>query len=133
MLRSLIVALILMASPFVAKAQSADIEAVISAQIDAFKSNNVARAFEFAAPNIQQMFRTASNFGTMVQRGYPMVWRPAKMRFGALEPKSGQLVQQVYLTDLQGNQFIALYSMAQTAQGWKIAGVQILRPSGVGT
>ncbi|MEM7320650.1 MAG: DUF4864 domain-containing protein, partial [Pseudomonadota bacterium] len=64
-----------------ANAQSTEIEANITAQIEALKVDDFAAAFEFASPQIQQIFRTPENFGAMVQSGYPMVWRPADVRF----------------------------------------------------
>ncbi len=120
-------------SPLGALAQDAEIKGVISSQLDAFQVDDFERAFTFASPNIKRMFRTPENFGSMVQRGYPMVWRPSDVRFGALEMSRGQLVQKVFLVDQQGAQYVALYTMAETGEGWKINGVEILRPSDVGT
>ena len=127
------VALCLTFSPLGASAQNNEIENVILSQIAAFQSDDFKRAFTFAAPSIRQIFRTPGNFGAMVQRGYPMVWRPSNVRFGALDAQAGGFVQRVYLTDRVGMQFVALYSMTETAEGWKISGVEILKPDDVGT
>ena len=54
------------------------IESVISKQIEAFRADDFATAFTFASPNIRSMFGTPDNFGVMVRRGYPMVWRPGQ-------------------------------------------------------
>ena len=56
---------------------------MISKQIEAFKADDFDTAFSFASPMIQRMFGSASTFGEMVQNGYPMVWRPAEVRFSA--------------------------------------------------
>ena len=58
-----------------------EVQTTITSQLDAFLQDDFARAFEYASPSIQPMFRNSDNFGMMVQRGYPMVWRPAKSRF----------------------------------------------------
>ena len=129
-----ILAVVLALLPFSARAQSvdADIRAVIQGQIDAFGANDVAKAFSFASPMIQGMFRTPENFGQMVQNGYPMVWRPADVRFSELRDFGGRKVQSVLITDLRGKDFIADYEMIETPEGWQINGVAIREAEGVG-
>ncbi|KIC46616.1 hypothetical protein RA28_02190 [Ruegeria sp. ANG-S4] len=110
-------------------AQNAEIEANISAQIQAFKADDFATAFTYASPNIQRLFGTPENFGTMVRRGYPMVWRPADVRFLELREIAGNLWQKVMITDGNGRVHILDYQMVQRENGWKINGVQLLRNS----
>ena len=107
-------------------AQSAEIEANISAQIQAFKADDFATAFTFASPNIQRMFGDPDNFGVMVRRGYPMVWRPAEVRFLELREVAGTLWQKVMITDGDGRVHLLDYQMIQQEGRWKINGVQLL-------
>ncbi|WP_170361506.1 MULTISPECIES: DUF4864 domain-containing protein [Ruegeria] len=107
-------------------AQSAEIEKNIAAQIKAFEADDFATAFTFASPNIQQLFQTPENFGVMVRRGYPMVWRPAEVRFLELREVAGALWQKVMITDDAGRVHILDYQMVQMDNGWKINGVQLL-------
>ncbi|MEW2918009.1 DUF4864 domain-containing protein [Ruegeria sp. ANG10] len=107
-------------------AQSAEIEANIAAQIKAFEADDFATAFTFASPNIQQLFQTPENFGVMVRRGYPMVWRPAEVQFLELREVAGALWQKVMITDDAGRVHILDYQMVQMDNGWKINGVQLL-------
>lgn len=107
-------------------AQNAEIEANIAAQIQAFKADDFATAFTFASPNIQNLFRTPENFGAMVRNGYPMVWRPADVRFLELREIAGALWQKVMITDGDGRVHILDYQMVQQENGWKINGVQLL-------
>lgn len=107
-------------------AQSAEIEANITAQIQAFKADDFVTAFAFASPNIQRMFQTPENFGVMVKRGYPMVWRPADVRFLELREVAGGLWQKVMITDGAGRVHILDYQMVQLENSWKINGVQLL-------
>ncbi|WP_424832469.1 DUF4864 domain-containing protein [Ruegeria sp.] len=107
-------------------AQNAEIEANIAAQIQAFKADDFVTAFTFASPNIQRLFQTPENFGDMVRRGYPMVWRPADVRFLELREISGALWQKVMITDGGGRIHILDYQMVQQENGWKINGVQLL-------
>ncbi len=107
-------------------AQNAEIEANISAQIKAFKADDFATAFTFASPNIQRLFGDPDNFGVMVRRGYPMVWRPAEVRFLELREISGALWQKVMITDGDGRVHLLDYQMIQQEGRWKINGVQLL-------
>lgn len=110
-------------------AQNAEIEANIAAQIQAFKADDFATAFTFASPGIQQLFQNPENFGAMVRNGYPMVWRPAEVRFLELREVAGSLWQKVMIVDGSGQVHILDYQMVQQENGWKINGVQLLRNS----
>ena len=107
-------------------AQSAEIEANIAAQIQAFRADDFATAFIFASPNIQRLFRNPDNFGAMVRNGYPMVWRPADVRFLELREVDGALWQKVMITDGNGRVHLLDYQMIPLTEGWKINGVQLL-------
>ncbi len=107
-------------------AQNAEIEANISAQIQAFKADDFATAFTFASPSIQRLFQNPDNFGAMVRNGYPMVWRPADIRFLELREIAGALWQKVMITDANGRVYILDYQMIPLEGGWKINGVQLL-------
>ncbi|EEE37034.1 hypothetical protein RKLH11_869 [Rhodobacteraceae bacterium KLH11] len=107
-------------------AQNAEIEANISAQIQAFRADDFATAFTFASPNIQRLFGDPDNFGAMVRNGYPMVWRPAEVRFLELRDVAGNLWQKVMITDGEGRVHLLDYQMIQQEGRWKINGVQLL-------
>ena len=107
-------------------AENSDVSAAIEAQIEALEQDDFATAFTYASPSIRQIFRTPENFGTMVQRGYPMVWRPAQVEFLNQRIEAGSLVQTVQITDRKGVVHTLDYLMAETAQGWKINGVRLL-------
>lgn len=115
-----------------AKAQSEAIEGVIGAQIEAFRADDFGAAFDFASPTIRNIFRTPENFGRMVQQGYPMVWRPAEVQYLALEPRGGQMVQRVLVTDQNGGLHVLEYYMIQTENGWQIDGVSLLPAPDIG-
>ena len=112
-----------------AAAQEDAIQGVIGNQIEAFKADDFAGAFEFASPNIRGMFQSPENFGRMVMHGYPMVWRPAEVGFLELREINGNLWQKVQIVDGEGRVYVLDYGMLQTADGWKINGVRILEAS----
>ncbi len=112
-------------------AQSADVEATIDAQIEAFLADDFDRAFTFASPTIQNMFRTPDNFGAMVQKGYPMVWRPSSVDYLDSREEGGRIWQKVQITDAAGDVYVLEYQMIELENGWKINGVSILEKSAV--
>jgi hypothetical protein len=101
---------------------------VISRQIGAFEADDFARAFDFASPMIRGIFGTPERFGAMVRNGYPMVWRPADVRFLGLEERGGALHQRVLITDRAGRAHVLEYEMLQVGGRWAINGVVILGP-----
>ncbi|MEM8728787.1 MAG: DUF4864 domain-containing protein [Pseudomonadota bacterium] len=109
------------------KAQGADIEAVIGAQLDAFKADAFDEAFTFASPMIQGIFRTPEVFGQMVRNGYPMVWRPGEVRFLELRDRDGRFYQLVEITDAKGANHVLAYEMIELDGAWKINGVRLLK------
>lgn len=115
----------------VASAQDAEIEGVITSQIEAFKADDFASAFEFAHPNIRSIFQTPENFGRMVTQGYPMVWRPAEVTYLELRDVGGELWQRVQIVDGEGVVHLLDYRMRETPDGWKISGVQLLKTEGL--
>ena len=113
------------------KAQSADIEATIGAQLEAFRADQFDQAFKYASPTIQGLFRTPETFGEMVRNGYPMVWRPGSVRYLDLRDSNGRLVQRVEITDGAGRAHLLEYEMIELETGWKINGVRILKADGL--
>lgn len=112
-------------------AQSAEdgsaIQGVIGDQIEAFKADDFGRAFTFAGPGIQGMFRSPENFGAMVRGGYPMVWRPQSLRFGDLREERGALMQRIIVQDAQGMTHVLDYRMGFYDGEWRIDGVTMVR------
>lgn len=131
MSRLLLAAFVWIAATLPSLAQS-DPNDVIGAQIEAFRADDFGTAFTFAAPGIKQLFGTPENFGRMVRQGYPMVWRPAEVRYGARELRGATVLQRVIITDAEGRLHTLLYHMVPLGESWQIAGVQILREPDVG-
>lgn len=108
------------------QAQGADIQSTIGNQIEAFQADDFETAFDFASPNLQQLFGSSENFRSMVTRGYPMVWKPAEVSYLELAEVGGSFFQKVLIKDQEGIVHILGYRMLETDMGWKINGVQLL-------
>ena len=65
--------IIFFSGPIIAQEQS--FQQVIRGQIEAFSSDDMEAAFEFASPSIKSIFKNYKLFGVMVRQGYPMVFR----------------------------------------------------------
>jgi hypothetical protein len=113
-----------------AMAQQTEIERTISSQIEAFKSDDFEQAFAYATPRLQRLFQSPANFERMVTRGYPMIWRPAEVRYLDMRESEGAFWQKVQITDAKGFTHLVLYRMQDTEFGWRIAGVQLLQVPG---
>lgn len=69
----------------------------------------------------------------MVRNGYPMVWRPAEVRYLKLREVKGALWQRVLIRDRAGGVHLLDYQMVRVDGNWRINGVHILRAPDVGT
>ena len=131
--RSILVGLALLAiAGSDGRAQSAPdaaaIRDVIGSQLDAFLADDEQRAWSYASPGIQQMFRSVDIFMGMVRQGYPPVYRPKARAFEALRTSPDGPEQDVRLTDAAGEDWIAIYTMEQQPDGsWKIAGCRLVK------
>ncbi|MBT4896607.1 MAG: DUF4864 domain-containing protein [Rhodobacteraceae bacterium] len=114
-------------------AEGKAIETTIRAQITALQADDFDRAFTYASPTIQQIFRAPEVFGRMVRQGYPMVYRPSAIEFLELASVEGYYWQKVQIRDGQGRYHLMAYQMVQLDGLWRINGVQLLpsRETGV--
>ena len=127
-----LIAALALAVPGMAQEANTDIHDTIDAQLEAFVARDVDHAFTFASPTIRGLFGTASNFGMMVQRGYPMVWDNADVRFGDQRDMGGTVLQRVYLRDANGTLHALEYAMIEGPMGWLIDGVALVPLPDVG-
>ena len=116
---------------FGAAAQQTEIEGTINSQFEAFKVDDFEGAFGYATPTLQMLFQTPDNFKRMVTTGYPMVWRPAEVRYLESRQRGGAIWQQVQITDAKGFVHLLDYKMEETDMGWRIGAVVVLEAPGV--
>ena len=108
-----------------------NIRRVVQGQLDALANDDAVTAFSFAAPNVRDAFVTAPRFLDMVQRGYPVVYRPASVAFLKVEGKSDLAFQRVQMTDQAGVPWLATYSLARQKNGaWRITGCSVVANRG---
>ena len=102
----------------------------ISSQIDAFKDNDVKKAYTFAAPNIQAQFPSPDIFGLMVRNGYPIIWKPKSYKFTTFKDLGNRCVQRVLFQSYNGSLESYDYILEKNGSVWKIAGVLTIKSAG---
>ena len=110
--------------------ESEMVRITISSQIEAFKENNIAKAYTFAAPNIQAQFPTPEVFGMMVKNGYPVIWRPKSFQFTKFQDLGNKFIQRVLFQSYDGGLETYDYILEKYADRWKIAGVLTINLAG---
>ena len=105
---------------------------IISDQITAFRADNGAAAYSYAAPAIKRLFPSSEVFMEMVRQGYRPVYRPSRFAFGEVtEEVQGRPTQQVTIIDENGKAWSALYVFERQPDGsWKIIGCSLVQSAG---
>lgn len=99
----------------------------IDAQLKAFQAGDNARAYSYAAPNIQRIFPTVDAFMGMVANGYQPVAKPKSYSFGKVEElAAGSVIQQVLIVGPDGKDYEAVYTLEIQPDGtFRITGVSL--------
>lgn len=137
-MRSLLAAIgFSLASTALAQAGDAEVKAArntIEMQMDAFRAGDGVRAYSYAAPTIQNIFRTPDVFMNMVTNGYPPIRNPQQYSFGAVEEAAnGTIAQRVMVTGPDGKEYEALYQLQRQPDGmFRIIGVSLKAANTIG-
>ena len=107
-----------------------EVRYTISSQIDAFKDNDVKKAYAFAAPNIQAQFPNPDIFGLMVRNGYPIIWKPKSYKFTTFKDLGNNCIQRVLFESYNGSLESYDYILEKSGNLWKIAGVLTINLAG---
>ena len=112
----------------IADSDRAGIQSIIGSQIEAFRRDDGAAAYDFASPMIRTLFPTPDVFMEMVQTGYMPVYRPQSFTFGPLVETPRGPVQRVFITGPDGAGYVAEYTLQRQPDGtWKINGVTLVK------
>ena len=101
---------------------------IIRAQEQAFGRDDARAAYSHAAPAIREIFPAPDIFMSMVQNGYPPVYRHKSFEFGDSKSEGGRIAQHVHIIDANGEAWEALYTLEQQPDGsYKITGCSLLK------
>ena len=112
------------------QAEQTTLKQLVQEQLAAFQRDDGAAAYGLAAPGIQKMFPSPDLFIGMVKQAYPPIYRPQSIAYGQVADSPIGLVQKVYVTGPDGQNWVALYRFEKQPDGsWKIAGCSLIKDS----
>ncbi len=106
------------------EASEAAIHEAVTRQLDAIKKDDAAAAYAIASPTIQTMFGNSATFMSMVQRGYPQIYRSIGHKFLNIDTSTGVLMQRVLIESDKGS-IIVRYEMIEIDGTWRINGCML--------
>ena len=106
------------------EASEAAIHDVITRQLNAIKKDDASEAFAIASPDIQTIFGTSATFMSMVQRGFPQIYRSVGHRFLNIDTSTGKLKQRVLIESAHSS-VVVQYDMIEIDGHWRIDGCVI--------
>jgi hypothetical protein len=98
------------------------LHAVIRQQLEAFRRNDFAAAYKFAAQGIRDQFPT-SEFETMIRKGYPIIADSTDAVFGITFDDGERAVVNVRVIGKDKQSATFQYLLERSGTEWRIAGV----------
>jgi len=102
------------------------LHAVIRQQLEAFRRNDYAAAYVFAAPGIKDQF-ALEDFERMVRTGYPIIAQSTEATFGLTLDDGDKAVVTVRVVDEAGDKASYHYLLELAGEDWRISGVQQIK------
>ena len=104
----------------------ADGQKIIRAQEQAIVRDDASGAYSYASPVLQAIFGEPDIFMQMVRRNYAPVYRHKSFEFGEGRASDGSIAQIVFITDADGAEWEALYTLERDKDGnLKITGCSL--------
>jgi hypothetical protein len=107
-----------------------DITTVIDSQLAAFRADDYAKAYTFAASDIQGMFGLPE-FEAMVKNGFPVIAHSASAEYGLAFDTGEEAVITVKVQNADKESAQYQYILKKEKGGWKINGVVALKAPGL--
>lgn len=106
-------------------------QAIIEAQLAAFRQDEGAKAFSFASPDIQRAFESPENFMQMVKSNYRVVYRNAQVKFLTFQGDESFAQHVVQMVDENNALWSVLYTLEKIKDGsWRISSCQTSKAQG---
>jgi hypothetical protein len=106
-------------------------QAIIEAQLSAFRQDESAKAFSFASPDIQRVFESAENFMQMVKSNYRVVYRHSQVKFLTFQGNELFAQHTVQMVDENNALWSVLYTLEKLKDGsWRISSCQTSKAQG---
>ena len=102
------------------------LQAVIRGQLEAFRKDDFAGAYRFAAAAIREQFPLAA-FETMVKSNYPAIAKSEDAVFGLTLDDGDKAVVNVRVVGPKQESVSYQYLLERDGEEWRISGVYVLR------
>ena len=131
-----ILSLLLMVAPVHAQDDplAAEWQAVITGQVEAFRSHDAPAAMSFAGATFQQTFATPEEFEQAIRNwGYAAIMDSRSHSFGPYQQVNPMVVlQAVRFIGPDSVLYEAVYQLNKEESGWRVGGVQLMKTAGMG-
>lgn len=107
-----------------------ELTTIIDAQLAAFRANDYAKAYTFAAGEIKEAF-APDRFEAMVRTSYPLIAHAAKAEYGLAFDTGEEAVINVTVESAEGKRTQYQYLLKKEDGAWKISGVGELKSEGL--
>lgn len=113
---------------------AAEWQAVITGQVEAFRTHDGTAALSFAGSFFQQTFADPEIFLQQIEAwGYGAIMESRSHSFGPFQQVNPDVVlQAVRFTGPDSILYEAVYQLNREASGWRIGGVRLLKTAGMG-
>ena len=109
-------------------------QAVITSQIEAFRTRNATAAFAYAAGAFHTAFPSAEAFfSAIIGSGYAPIMESRSHSFGPYQQVNENVVlQAVRFIGPDSVLYDAIYQLNREPDGWRVGGVQLVKTTGMG-
>lgn len=105
-----------------------EIDAVVLAQLRAFRAEDFAGAYRQASSGFQGKWKV-QDFATMVRMQYATMLQPARIEFGPVREQGRRATAEVTLVNRRGQAIPCIYSLIREGDEWRIDGAEVLPPT----
>jgi hypothetical protein len=109
-------------------------QAVIHAQIEAFRKHDAPAALSYASEQFHKQFADPNAFFVaIISSGYSPIMESLSESFGAYELQGEtEVLQEVRLTGTDQTVYVAIYELTHETAGWRVNGVQLVKTKAIG-
>jgi hypothetical protein len=113
---------------------AAEWQAVVTGQVEAFRTHDGAGALSFAGASFKQNFPNPADFEQAIRNwGYSAIMDSRSHSFGPYQQVNENVVlQAVRFTGPDSVLYDAIYQLNREPDGWRVGGVQLVKTTGMG-
>jgi hypothetical protein len=108
-----------------------ELTGIVESQLAAFRANDYAKAYSFAASELQTIY-SLQDFETMVKGAYPIIAKSSGAEFGMVFDQGEKALVHVRVENTAEKRSAQYrYLFQKEAHGWRITGVFEIKPGGL--